>query len=872
MKKLSANEIRATWLRFFSERGHSIEPGASLVPHNDPTLLWINSGVAALKKYFDGSVTPPNRRITNVQKSIRTNDIDNVGKTARHHTFFEMLGNFSIGDYFRESAIPWAFEILTSPKYFAMPVDKLYFTYLPTDLDTRNLWLKCGVKADHLIPLEGNFWQIGTGPCGPNTEVFFDRGPAFDPDNRGLRLLEEELDNDRYVEIWGIVFSQYNGVEGVVRADYAELPYKNIDTGAGLERIACVLQQTPTNFETDLFYPLIKATHDISKVAYEGVNLMAYRVIADHIRTCTFALADGANFSNEGRGYVLRRLLRRAMRYGRKIGIYQPFLYLLVPTVIRIMDDFYPYLDEKEDNIAKKILAEEEKFLKTLTSGEKQLEKMLVDQPAKLSAEATFKLYDTYGFPFELTAEIAEENGVSIDRSGFNALLEKQRERARSARKDAQSMANQSVDLMECHIPSVFDYSSTAPLVSKVVALFRDGQKVEEIEDYGEVILATTNFYAESGGQVADRGFLTSKKCEAEVTDVQKAPNGQHLHVVTLNFGTISLGDEITSQIDVPTRLLTMRNHSATHLLDQVLADVLGDEVHQQGSSVDSDHLRFDFNYAQALTIEQINEIERRVNQQIANGLVNTTLLLPLAEAKKRGAKSLFDEKYGATVRVVEFGNFSSEFCGGTHVANSEDIGVFVIEFERSIASGIRRIQAKTSLGAYNLLKEREKILFDTKEILGAGSYVEILTTLKTLENEKQRLKELNRSLADKLAAAEAETLAEQFVVYDGVHLLVNYLPKLARSALIGLIDVLKAKNDDGVIVLIGQESLDSYPIVASVGPKALKQGIKAGQIVQTIAKKMLGSGGGRVDFANGAGKVKPDINEINKIIKELID
>ena len=445
MKHMTSEEIRNTWLNFFKERGHAIEPGASLIPHNDPSLLWINAGVAALKKYFDGSEIPTCKRITNVQKCIRTNDIENVGKTARHHTFFEMLGNFSIGDYFRNEVVPWAYEILTSEKYFGLDKEKLYVTYHPQDNETRNWWIKSGLDAKHLIPLAGNYWQSGEGPCGPNTEVFFDRGEKYDPENIGIDLLKNDIENDRYIEIWGIVFSQYNAVNGVKREDYKELPHKNIDTGAGLERICCVLQETETNFETDLFMPIIKSTMEIAKKPYENEYLMPYRVIADHIRTCTFALADGETFSNEGRGYVLRRLLRRAMRYAQKLGLYEPFLYKLVDTVCDVMKCYYPYLLERKEFVKKIIENEEKKFIKTLNSGEAILTTM-IEGKNELSGEDAFKLYDTYGFPIELTKEICLDSNVNVDIAKFEECLNKQKELARASRKNIESF-NKNDDL-----------------------------------------------------------------------------------------------------------------------------------------------------------------------------------------------------------------------------------------------------------------------------------------------------------------------------------------------------------------------------------------------------------------------------------------
>ena len=512
MKKMTANEIRLTWLKFWESKGHYIEPSASLIPHNDPTLLWINAGVAALKKYFDGREIPTHLRITNAQKAIRTNDIENVGKTARHHTFFEMLGNFSIGDYFRNEVIPWAFELLTSDKYFGFPTEKLYMTVHPNDKATQDLWIKCGVDPTHLIPLEGNFWEIGEGPCGPDTEIFFDRGEKYDPQGLGIKLLKDDIENDRYIEIWNIVFSQYNSEIGVARENYKELPSKNIDTGAGLERFACVIQEKETNFDTDLFFPIIEATSKLTKEKYED-NKMAYRVIADHVRTCTFALSDGASFSNEGRGYVLRRILRRAMRYGRKLGIVKPFLYQLVDVCVEMMKDFYPYIIEKKALVSKMILAEEEKFLKTLNSGEVLLKKM-IENVSQLSGEDAFKLYDTYGFPFELTLEIAEENNVTVDKNGFDECMKAQKERARAASGDLQSMNKQSKDLMEFTESSSFVYE-LKDVSSKVIGLFKDGVKVDSIEDEGDVIFENTNFYAEMGGQVADLVTIENNNVQA---------------------------------------------------------------------------------------------------------------------------------------------------------------------------------------------------------------------------------------------------------------------------------------------------------------------------------------------------------------------
>ncbi len=867
MRYLTTNQIREIWLNFWKERGHYIEPSASLIPHNDPTLLWINAGVAALKKYFDGSEIPSNRRITNVQKSLRTNDIENVGMTARHHTFFEMLGNFSIGDYFRNEVIPWAYELLTSEKYFGIEKEKLYITYHPNDEASKNLWMKCGVEEDHLIPLEDNFWCIGEGPCGPDTEIFFDRGEKYDPENLGLKMLKEDIENDRYIEIWNIVFSQYNAVTGVERKDYKELPHKNIDTGAGLERFACIMQGVDTNFDTDLFMPIIKDCEKLSSIKYED-NVYAYRVIADHIRTCTFALSDGASFSNEGRGYVLRRILRRAMRYGRKLGIYETFLYRLVDQVVEIMKDFYPYLLKNIESVKKTIKQEEERFLKTLTSGESMLRKM-IENTTILSGEQAFKLYDTYGFPIELTLEMAKEMGVEVDLEGFKEEMNKQKERARAARDDAKSMNKQSADLMSCTVPSEFIYGSLKGK-GKVLALFKDGEKVDAIDEEGDIILDTTIFYAESGGQVADKGHMENDSLKLEVSGVLKAPNHQHLHHIHVLYGEVKVGDELDLHVDSQKRFSTMKNHSAAHLLQSALISVLGDHVHQEGSYVDDEVVRFDFSHSSKLSESEINEVETIVNRFIASNIAQETLILNIEEAKKIGAKALFDEKYGEVVRVVTFGDVSKEFCGGTHVNNTSDIGAFVIEYEESIAAGVRRIQARTGLHAYELLKKREHMLVAVKELLKAGSIYEIQDRLKSLLSEKDNLVKENKRLLEKEASMIAKQLENSFIEYNGVHLLTVYLKDTDRDGLTKRLDQLKTIYEDDVILLIGDQG-GNLPLISHVGPLALAKGIKAGIIIKEVASILGGSGGGRPDFASGGGKDKSKIDDALAKVKELI-
>ena len=859
---MKSKDIRRMWLDFFASKGHHIEPGSSLIPKNDPTLLWINAGVAALKKYFDGTEIPVSRRITNAQKCIRTNDIENVGD-ATHLTFFEMLGNFSIGDYFRKEVIPWAWEMLTSEKWFNFPKERLYVTYHPDDLETKKCWMDAGVPEDHLIIKEDNFWEIGEGPCGPDTEIHFDRGERFDPEGVGLKLLIEDLPNYRFVEIWNIVFSQFNSEPGKKRSEYKELPSKNIDTGAGLERFVTVIQGTDTCYETDLFWPMIEKTESICGKKY-AENMRAFRVIADHIRTITFALADGESFSNEGRGYVLRRLLRRAVRYGKLLGMEKPFIYELVDVVANNMEDYYPYLQGKKEFVAKIVKAEEEKFIKTLTNGEALLMKLIKDNKAVSGADV-FKLYDTFGFPKELTLEICEEQGIKVNVEEFEKLMKEQRERARSARGDQQSMNKQAIDLMKCTVASKFNYGSE-PIKAKVVACFKDGNKVDSLDDEGELILDVTNFYAESGGQVADTGVMENENVSMKVTNVIKAPNKQHLHSVKVMFGEVKVGDEITAKIDENRRALIARNHSSVHLLQQALTEVLGDHIAQHGSYVNDEYSHFDFNHFAKMTPEQIAEVERRVNQYIAQAIKEETFVLPIEEAKKMGAKALFDDKYGDTVRVVTFGDVSKEFCGGTHVTNTSDIGVFVIEYEESVAAGIRRIQARTSFGAYELLKKRENVLAQSRDLLGIGSIYDVPSKIKGLQAEKDNYRKELETLKQKLANATSGNLANEFKEQDDLLVLFKYLKDQKRDSLLKIVDSLKANKDNYLIALIGEEN-GGYPVVVAASKAANDKGYLAGKLVKEIATLLGGSGGGRPDLASGAGKDIAKIEEAKNII-----
>ncbi|MBQ7244724.1 MAG: alanine--tRNA ligase [Bacilli bacterium] len=859
MRKLSGAEIRRTWIEFFKSKGHQYIPGVNLVPQGDKSLLWVNAGVTGLKKYFDGSEIPPSRRIVNVQKCIRTNDIENVGHTARHHTFFEMLGNFSIGDYFRDEVIPWAYEILTSESVgFGIDPNKLYITYQPDDKATLELWVKCGMARDHMIPMESNFWEIGEGPCGPDTEMFFDRGEAYDPDHIGVDLLRKDIENDRYIEIWNIVFSQYNSVAGVARKDYKELPSKNIDTGSGLERLACILQGTETNFETDLFYPIIEAVKKLCGVPYEGENLMSYRVIADHARSLTFALSDGAYFSNEGRGYVLRRIIRRAMRYGKKLGIKDPFMYRLVPVVADLAHDFYPEIGEKVEFVAKTIKGEEEKFLRTLEAGESML-RAAVEGKDALPGEVAFRLYDTFGFPFDLTKEICLELGVNVDEEGFNELMKQQRERARAAREDTQSFHKQSKDLLAFEKPSSFLYEGFE-VKAKVTGLFVDGVAVDRLDEEGDVALDSTVFYAESGGQVSDMGELLGESFSAKVSSVGKAPRGQHLHHVHLDYGTVQVGDEVIAKIDVSKRLLTMRNHSATHLLHAAIGEVLGGHVDQKGSYVDSEILRFDYSALQKPTAKELSAIEELVNKKILESIEEKTLVLPIEEAKKLGAEMEFSEKYGETVRVVTFGEFSKEFCGGTHVRNSADIGLFVIEYDTAVSSGVRRIQGRTSYGAYRYLSQKALALGQISAALGGAKDGELPSRLASLKEQLVSSAKTIEALKDKIASNSAKGLAESFEDVDGVKFLAKTFDGMGRNDLMKLGDSLKVKYPDYLLFLLGRS--DAGVAIASFAGGLGAKRLGAGKAIKLAAPLLGGNGGGRDEMAQGSAKDLAKLDE----------
>ncbi|HZJ89965.1 MAG TPA: alanine--tRNA ligase [Bacilli bacterium] len=865
MKKLTSNEIRKLWLSFFASKNHQIIAGANLIPHNDKTLLWINSGVAALKPYFDGSKVPSSRRLVNVQKSIRTNDIENVGVTNRHHTFFEMLGNFSLGDYFRTEAIKWGYEFLTSKEWLGLPVVKLYFTYHPSDTETREEWLKLGIPETHIIPAESNYWEIGEGPCGPNTEIFFDLGQDKDPTNKGTLLLEDDIDNERFVEIWNIVFSQYNAKAGVKREDYEELPSKNIDTGAGLERIASVMQGTVSNFETDLFLPTINKLEKLSKTKYNDY-VVSYRVISDHIRTCVFALSDGASFSNEGRGYVLRRLLRRAMLHGQKLNLTKPFLSNLVDEVIVAMESFYPELNENAAKVKKLIEAEENRFLRTLKNGER-IVRDLLEKNKKLTGQETFMLYDTYGFPFELTREIAFEYNVELDQSDFTKHLEAQKERARKARSDSNSMQRQSKDLLSFVMPSLFD-EKACELTTNVTALFKDGIRVKEDDEVVEAIFSATPFYAESGGQVSDLGQVSGTDFLGNVVSLFKAPHGQHVHKIEILYGTLKEGMEVTLTIDQAARNLIKQNHTATHLLHQALNVVLGGDANQAGSYVGSDYLRFDFTHDKKVTDDELAQIETLVQQYINASIPLEITVLPLESALKLGAKALFGEKYSDDVRVVKFGDISLELCGGTHVENTSFVTNFAIVSESSIASGVRRIEAVSGLKAYEHHKKAETFVKRLANILSVKDNQELLSAVRKLRDDNEHF---SRELK-KLKMTQLQNIAKE-ISYEkvkDVNLYLNYYRDFSREDLMTLSDFIKEKDESALIVLLAPT--EKGQVIHVAVSKKMTTKYHAGKLLQTVTKHFGGTGGGRPDFANGALTKNVKIDELNNYMKELLD
>ncbi|GEK91489.1 alanine--tRNA ligase [Alkalibacterium kapii] len=860
MKKLSSSELRQLFLDFFKEKGHHIEKSASLVPVEDPTLLWINSGVATMKKYFDGSVKPENPRIASSQKSIRTNDIENVGVTARHHTLFEMLGNFSIGDYFKEEAIEWAWEFLTGEKWLALDPKKLYITVYPEDVETYSIWRdKIGVAESHLIQEEGNFWDIGEGPCGPDTEIFFDRGEAFSNLPEGHEENYPGGENERWLEIWNLVFSEFNH-----KADdtYAPLPNKNIDTGMGLERIVSVMQNAPTNFETDLFMPIIHKVEKLSGKNYEKEkNKVSFKVIADHIRTLVFAISDGALPSNEGRGYVLRRLLRRSVMHGRRLSIEKPFLTQLVPVVVEIMGVYYPEVSENSNLIEKVILSEEKRFHETLSDGlnkvKEIVEELKANGQSEISGKDVFQLYDTYGFPLELTEEVVEEEDITINYTEFEVEMQKQRERARSARQAENSMAVQSSLLSEVSVDSAFIGYDHDEASSELIKLIKNDAFVEEAEP-GEAVRLIFNespFYAEKGGQVGDTGLVLDKdnNVMAEVLNVKSGPEGQPIHEVKVR-NKLHNNNTYHLIIDKHRRRLIERNHTATHLLHQALKDILGSHVNQAGSLVEDSQLRFDFTHFNQVTEKELKEMEKQVNQKILENISVETVETTIDKAKEMGAIALFGEKYGKHVRVISINDYSKELCGGTHVKTTSEIGLFKILSESGIGAGTRRIIARTSQGAYQWIDEQLSVLNQTTKLMKLQSLNELPVKVEGLQKELKDINQMNESLSAKLAEAQAEDTFKNISTVEGFTVIAEEIKAKDMNQLRKLADKWK-QNDYSDILVLGLRNEGKVNLIAALTEKATQNNLKAKDLIKTISPYIKGGGGGRDDFAQAGGK-----------------
>ena len=883
MQWTGLNELREKYLHYFEGKGHLRLGSFPLVPKDDPSLLLINSGMAPMKKWFLGQEEPPRHRVTTCQKCIRTPDIERVGITARHGCFFEMLGNFSFQDYFKKEVIPWAWEFLT--KELEIPADRLYISVYQDDDEAYDIWTKSvGIPEDHMVRLgkEDNFWEHGSGPCGPCSEIYFDRGLKY---GCGKPTCGVGCDCDRFMEIWNLVFSQYDS-DG--KGTYALLPKPNIDTGMGLERLAVVMQDVDNLFEVDTVAAVLHHVERISGKQY-GANEkddISIRVITDHIRATVFMASDGILPSNEGRGYVMRRLLRRAARHGRMLGIDHPFLTDLVDTVIVSSEVGYPELREHESYIKKVIGTEEERFYKTIDSGMNILNGMIqhLHETHKkiLSGLDVFKLNDTFGFPLDLTKEIAAEAGLGIDEAAFHVEMTRQRERARAERL-AKDISGWSEDLFgELNAePTEFDGYDVLKETAKVLAL-SDGEELNDAvsTDYEErenvlVVLDRTPFYAEMGGQVADHGYLTSGTANLKVNQVKKTPKGFYVHTCTLLDGTIRVGDTVTAAVDEQRRASICRNHTATHLMQKALREVLGEHVHQAGSYQDDKITRFDFTHFNAVTPEELVEVEKRVNEKIFASLPVTIQNLPIEEAKKMGAMALFGEKYGKVVRVVDAGGWSVELCGGTHVKNTAQIGCFKILSEASVAAGIRRIEATTGYGVLNLLDDRTAELANTAVALKANNMKDVAARAQAVTAE---LKEANKQLEiakAKLASSQIDGLFQNAVEVDGVRIVTVYLNGTTPDTLRSMMDKLRDKEPNAVGALIGTDG-SKTTLAVGVGKNALARGLKAGALVKQIAAIAGGNGGGKPDFAmagiRDTSKIDDALNAVEGIVKENLE
>lgn len=874
MEWTSLNDIREKYLSFFESKGHLRLPSFSLVPNNDKSLLLINSGMAPMKKYFTGEVTPPRSRVTTCQKCIRTPDIEQVGKTARHGTFFEMLGNFSFGDYFKKEATAWAWEFCT--KVLEMPVDKLYVTIYENDDEAFEIWTKQnGVDPSHIVRLgkEDNFWEHGSGPCGPCSEIYFDRGEKY---GCGSPDCGPGCECDRFTEFWNNVFSQFNN-DG--NGNYTELAQKNIDTGMGLERLACIMQGVDNIFEVDTVQNTMKKISEISGVKYhdDAKNDVSLRVITDHVRSSTFMIGDGVIPSNNGRGYVLRRLIRRACRHGRLLGVNEPFLYKVCETVLEDNKVAYPELQDKAELIKKVILSEEESFGKTIDAGLARLDEYIENTEGTVfSGEDAFKLNDTFGFPLDLTKDVLEERGMTVDEEKFNELLANQKATARAARKDAGADAWKNTSVKIDAEKTVFTGYTDFTAEAKVLALVNaDGELVDMLGagEKGSVVLDKTPFYATSGGQVADTGVITADGVEFDVEDTSKNADGIYIHSGTVKEGVVSVGNTVNAQIDADRRKSIMRNHTAAHLLQAALREVLGTHVEQAGQLVNDKEVRFDFTHFNPLTTEELSRVEAIVNKEILACAPVSMQEMPIEEAKKMGAMMLFGEKYGDIVRVVKAGDASTEFCGGTHVASTGELGLFKIVSEASVAAGVRRIVALTGTGVLNYLNECEDtVKFASATFKSADNEVKDRITAIVAEN-KAKDKEIQNLNAEMTKLKSADMFSSAVDV-DGLELYTAKVEGTTPDALRSMGDDVKTKGDNVVAVLAGVNG-NKANFVAVCGKGAIAKGVKAGDLVKEVAKIANGGGGGRPDSAMAGAKditkIDEALSKAEEIVKSLI-
>ena len=859
-KYYGLNELREMFLSFFESKGHLRLPSFPLVPENDPSLLLINAGMAPMKPWFKGEEEPPRRRVCTCQKCIRTGDIENIGHTARHGTYFEMLGNFSFGDYFKHEAIAWTWEFLTDPKWVGLEKDRLYPSVYQEDDEAFNIWRdEVGIPEDRIYRMgkDDNFWEHGSGPCGPCSEVYYDRGEEF---GCGSPDCKPGCDCDRYMEVWNNVFTQFdNDGEG----HYTELAQKNIDTGMGLERLAVICQNVNSLFDVDTVMNITNKVSELTGAHYgdSQASDVSLRIITDHIRSATFMICDGVLPSNEGRGYVLRRLLRRAARHGKLLGVNEPFLYQILDTVIHENEGEYKDLRQKQDYITKVVRTEEENFAKTIDGGMKIFADLLAEHKAKgetqFSGKDAFKLYDTYGFPVDLTEEMVQDEGMTLDRVAFDEEMEAQRVRARKAREALGDLGWSGVEFGK-EIPStVFDgYDKTEITGAKVVAIVAEDQLVDEIVSGMEaiVVLDTTPFYAEMGGQVADHGTITAEGMTYNVTDVQKNKGGKFMHYGKLTQGSLKVGDTVTATIDVDRRKAIMRAHTATHLLDKVLRTVLGDHVHQAGSLVEPDRLRFDFTHFSALTAEELAKVSAMVNEAVLEGYDVVTEEMPIEEAKKKGAIALFGEKYGEVVRVVDMGEgYSVEFCGGTHLSNTAKVGVFHISNEFSVASGVRRIEATTGKLSLDVMNRNQKMLFEAAAVLKAKPG-ELREKAKAMMTEAKKLHQEIEKFKAEASVGEARQFLMSAKTVGELKVLTASRENVDAATLRQMGDFLKDKEPN-VVAVLASTSDEKISFLAVCGKNAIAKGIKAGDLVKNVCIICGGKGGGKPDSAMGGGK-----------------